>query len=294
MWQRGLCALMEKAASTPCSTPPAFGILPVWSRRQVRAEGPFGGCFPAQTPNNLPDYPGMASAVCARSRAPLLSRAERRLHSNAEKPRHGCGTGTWRGGGPPGTSGLPLMSPPESLGERGCRHRGLLRQPLVAPRGGLPPSAPFPRRTDTRWRGVFTAKSTKPTSKRPQVASPAPSRSVPITLAAQGRDPPKPRAPPAINISPRSASPVGRIGAVLAQDRIDGAGSAPHRAHGCAQGRRGDELGSQLSLRVFLPQICFLPCPHLQVCPCPCAQPGGCSGLSSSGCCGTHGGCGAG
>lgn len=143
-----------KGCVPPCGIPPAFGILPGWSRRQVRAEGPL--------------------EAASRPRPQLISRITQEWHlqrARAPEPRcspepsagftptrRNLGTAAAPGpggvGAPPDTSGLPLMSPPESLGERGCQLRGLLRQPSVAPRGGLPPSGFSPQRAQNPHPGV--------------------------------------------------------------------------------------------------------------------------------------------
>lgn len=98
--------------------PQLLALAPDWSQRQVRAEGPFGGCLPAQTPINLLDYPGMTSAACAlQSPAALQPRGE--FHPKAGRnvrPAAAPSAGIQRGGGGPlpGTLGLSLMSPAES------------------------------------------------------------------------------------------------------------------------------------------------------------------------------------
>lgn len=138
--------------------------------------------------------------------------------------------------------------------------------------------------------GVFTAKSAKPTSRRSQVASPAPSRSAPIALAAQGRDPPIACAPPAINISHAVPAPWAGSGPCWRRTELMALAARRTEHRDMPKAGVGTSWGASSPCGCLCPKICFLPCSHLQVCPCPCARLGGCPGLSSSGCCGTHGG----
>ena len=174
---RGLRMLMRRM---PCPAqqhlPQRLASAPGWSRRQVRAEGPFGGCLPAQTPINLLDYPGMASAACA-LQSPAALQPHREFHPNAGETsarlRHPAPGPGGVGGPLPGILRLSLMSPAKyqlwrmppnktSAPRDAATRSPASSHPVTAlggPLWGTPTLAPFPlpRRADA---GAGAANST--------------------------------------------------------------------------------------------------------------------------------------
>lgn len=101
----------------PAPSPSAFGISSGLELEASLSRGSFGGCLPAQTPINLLDYPGMASAACMLQN-PAALQPQQEFHPNA---RETSAQLQHRAPGPggvgkplPGTSGLSPMAPAES------------------------------------------------------------------------------------------------------------------------------------------------------------------------------------
>lgn len=267
--------------------PQRLASAPGWSRRRVGAEGPFGGCLPAQTPINLLDYPGMASAACAlQSPAALQPRGE--FHPNAGETsawlRHPAPGPGGVGGPLSGTSGVSLMSPAESQlwrippSKTSASRDAAQRSPasshpvtaLGGPLWGTPTPAPFPlpRRADA---GAGAANST---NHRGQVF---PSSLFPILLyphhcqleggTRRGRSPKTPllgRAPHLRGTSPiqhqHRGMDAGWIQAGLAQDGIDGAPEqAVLRAGDVTKAGMGRSCRARSPWGYFHPRFAFCP-----------------------------------
>lgn len=234
--------------------PQRLASAPGWSRSQVRAEGPFGSCLPAQTPINLLDYPGMASAACV-LQSPAALQPWEEFHPKVGAPHSsstqswdlvGWGTHSWHIGALPNVTCRVKMPPSKTSAPRNAA-RKVPASSHPAPGLGGPSWGTPARHLSLSHAGLTQVPALQMAQTTAAKCLPVPSSqsfSIQIVLPAgrrhkEGTFPQSlahgAKSPPATNISPPSAGPTGQIqaGCRLGWRRTGFTGLAARRSERC-------------------------------------------------------------